>query len=114
MRSTNGSIHRRRRQRLLKKAKGFRGSGHRLYRTAKSAVMKAGQHAYNSRRQFKRDMRSLWIMRINAAVRKQGMSYSVFMYKAGKSGLALNRFALAKLAVEEPDSFAALVKSLDA
>lgn len=109
MRAKSGTIHLKRRKRVLKKAKGFMGARHRLYRLAKSAVMKAGNHAFASRRQRKRQMRSLWIVRINAAVRSHGLSYSSFMNNLKKSGVELDRKALADLAVTDPAGFGALV-----
>lgn len=110
MRAINGTIHRSRQKKVLKQAKGFRGARSRLYRTANSAVMKAGQHAYNSRRQFKRQMRALWIVRINAAVREHGVSYSVFMNKLKQKNILLDRPSLADLAQKDPEAFAMLVK----
>ena len=110
MRSINGTIHRNRRGKVLKKAKGFRGARSRLYRTAVSAVMKAGQHAYNSRRQHKREMRALWIARINAAARMHGSTYSRLIHQLTKSGILLDRRSLADLAANDQESFAALLK----
>ena len=72
--------------------------------------MKAGQHAYNSRRQYKRQMRSLWVVRINAAARKHGISYSRLIHKLNTKGVALDRRSLADLAVKDPEGFAALLK----
>ncbi len=111
MLATNGKIHRNRRRKVLKAAKGFRGSSSRLYRTANSAVMKAGQHAYNSRRQFKRQMRSLWIVRINAAAREHGTSYSQLMYKLKQASIKLDRRSLADLCMNKPQAFQALIQS---
>lgn len=110
MRALNSKIHRGRQKKVLKQAKGFRGASSRLYRTAKSAVMKAGQHAYNSRRQYKRQMRSLWIVRINAAARKHGTSYSALIHKLKTKGVALDRRSLAELALKDPEGFAALLQ----
>ena len=112
MRAKSGKIHRTRRAKVLKSAKGFRGSRSRLYRTAISAVMKAGQHAYNSRRQHKREIRSLWIMRINAAARENNISYSQLVYKLSKAGVTLDRRSLAELAMNEPSSFQDLVRQV--
>ena len=114
MRAINGKIHRQRRQKVLDKAKGFRGSRSKLYRTANSAVMKAGQHAYNSRRQFKRQMRALWIVRINAATRMHGLSYSTFMYRLSQTGITLDRRSLADMATNMPTAFQELVKKVSA
>ena len=110
MRAVDSKIHHKRQKKVLKQAKGFRGASSRLYRTAKSALLKAGQHAYNSRRQYKRQIRSLWIVRINAAARKHGISYSRLIHKLNAQGVALDRRSLADLAVKDPDGFAALLK----
>ncbi len=110
MRAINGTVHRSRRDKVLKKAKGFRGARSRLYRTAQSAVMKAGQHAYNSRRQYKREMRALWIVRINAAARENGFSYSRLIHKLSQDGVTLDRRSLADLAMNNQEAFVALLK----
>lgn len=99
---------RRRRNRVLKQAKGFFGSRHRLYRVAKVAVMHAWRDAYIGRRLRKRDMRRLWITRIGAAARRTGTSYSKLMGGLGKAGVKLNRKILADLAVNDPEGFAAV------
>ncbi len=112
MRAKTTKIHHKKRKKILKLAKGFRGGRHRLYRVAKSTVMHAGQHAYNSRRQKKRLYRKLWIMRINAAVRQHGLSYSQFMNLLKKSNIELNRKSLADLAFSQPQSFDQLVHQL--
>lgn len=109
-RATNGTIHKNRRKKVLKLAKGFRGGRSKLYKTAHSAVMKAGQWAYRDRRAKKRDFRSLWIIRINAAVRENGTSYSKFMNSLKKMGIQLDRKALADLAYNDKEVFAALVE----
>jgi len=113
MRATSGKVHTTRRKKILKTAKGFRGARHRLYRIAKSAVMKAGVHSFASRRQKKRHMRQLWIVRINAAVRTHGMSYSTFMNSLKKSGIEMDRKVLADMALNDPDAFKGLVESLN-
>ena len=112
MRAINGTVHRKRRRKILKAASGFRGGRHRLYRTARQAVMKAGLHAYVSRRQKKRQMRSLWITRINAASRLHGLSYSVFMNNLKKANIELDRRMLAELAVSDPAGFQNLLESI--
>ncbi len=109
MRAKKGSIHLKRRKKVLKAAKGFMGGRRRLIRTALSAVMKAGNHAFASRRQRKRQMRSLWITRINAATRQHGLSYSRFMSNLARSGVQLDRKALAELAISDPAAFETLV-----
>ncbi len=109
MRAKKGSIHLNRRKKVLKRAKGFRGGRRRLFRTAISAVKKAGLHAFASRRQKKREMRRLWIVRINAATRPHGLSYSRFMNNLKKSGVELDRKTLAMMALSDPAGFGKLV-----
>ncbi len=111
MRARNGKIHLNRRKKILKTAKGFRGGRHRLYRTAKQAVMKAGMHAFASRRLKKREMRALWITRINAAARMNGISYSRLINNLKKASVDLDRKSLAQLAVSQPEAFKNLVES---
>ena len=113
-RAINGTIHKNRRAKVLKLAKGFRGGRSKLYRTAISAVMKAGQWAYRDRRVKKRDFRRLWIARINAAVRESGLSYSKFINLLNKSGIHLDRRALADLAFSDRDAFNAIVNKVKA
>lgn len=109
MRATKGSIHLKRRKKVLKRAKGFMGGRHRLYRTAVSAIKKAGNHAFASRRQRKREMRRLWIVRINAATRIHGLSYSRFMDNLKKAGVEMDRRALAMMVVTDPAGFGKLI-----
>jgi large subunit ribosomal protein L20 len=99
---------RRRRNRVLKQAKGFFGSRHRLYRVAKVAVMHAWRDAYIGRRLRKRDMRRLWITRIGAAARNAGTNYSKLMGGLRQAGVKLDRKILADLAVSDPEGFAAV------
>ena len=101
-----GYTSRRRHKKTLKLAKGYFGSKHRLYRTAKSQVMKSYMYAYRDRRVRKRDFRKLWITRINAAARMNGLSYSKFMHGLKVAGVDINRKILADLAVNEPAAFA--------
>ena len=109
----NSSIPRHRRHRkLIKQAKGYYGARSRTFKAAKDAVWKAGTYAYRDRRQRKRQFRRLWITRINAAARLNGMSYSAFIACMNDSGLELNRKVLADLAVHNPNTFAELVKSI--
>ncbi len=109
----NSSIPRHRRHRkLIKQAKGYYGARSRTFKAAKDAVWKAGTYAYRDRRQRKRQFRRLWITRINAAARLNGMSYSAFIAGMNDSGLELNRKVLADLAVHNPNTFAELVKSI--
>ncbi len=97
------------RRSILKAAKGYRGAKSKLYRTAKEQVMKSGQYAYIGRKQKKRDFRALWITRINAACRLNGISYSKFIAGLKAKGIDLNRKVLADMAVREPEAFASLV-----
>ena len=99
-----------RRKKILKQAKGYYGARSRTFKVAKQAVIKAGQYAYRDRRQRKRQFRSLWIVRINAAAREHGMSYSQFMNGLKKASIQLDRKVLAHLAVSEADTFAAVVE----
>ncbi len=109
----NSSVPRHRRHRkLIKQAKGYFGTRKSNYRTAKDAVQKGLQYAYRDRRQKKRTFRSLWIARINAAVRQHGMSYSKFINELKVKKIELNRKTLAHMAVHDPESFAQLIKSL--
>ncbi|MFC4811006.1 50S ribosomal protein L20 [Paenibacillus sp. GCM10023250] len=100
-----GFVRARRRKRILKLAKGYFGSKHRLFKTAKEQVMKSLLYAYRDRRQHKRDIRKLWIVRINAAARQNGLSYSKFMYGLKLAGVEVNRKMLADLAVNDISSF---------
>lgn len=104
-----GVTARKRHKKVLKLARGYQGGRHRLYKVANEAVMKAMWHSYKHRRRRKSDFRRLWIARINAAARLEGLSYSRFMDGLNKSGVAVNRKMLADLAVREPETFAGLV-----
>ena len=107
------SIPRHRRHRkIVKQAKGYYGARSRNYRTAKDAVQKAQRYAYRDRRQRKRQFRRLWISRLNAAVRQHGMTYSQFIHALREKEIELNRKALADMAVRDPESFEAFIKSL--
>ena len=109
----NSSIPRHRRHRkIVKQAKGYYGTRSRNFRTAKDAVIKAMRYSYRDRRQRKRQFRRLWIIRINAAARQQGMSYSQFMHALRDRNVELNRKILADMAVNDPEGFEALVKSI--
>ena len=105
---------RKRRKKTLKLAKGYFGAKSKLFRTAKQAVMKSGQYAYIGRKQKKRDFRRLWITRISAAAKINGMNYSTFMNGLKKSGIDLNRKMLADLAVNDQAAFAALAEKAKA
>ena len=100
-----------RHKKVLGKAKGYYGARSKLFKTAKQAVIKAGQYAYRDRRQRKRQFRRLWIARINAAARANGLSYSRFMDGLNKAGSQLDRKVLADLAVREPEAFAKLAET---
>ena len=97
------------RRAILKQAKGYRGAKSKLYRVAREAVMKSGQYAYVGRRLKKRNFRSLWITRINAACRMNDISYSRFMNGLKKANITLNRKILADMAVNDQQGFASLV-----
>ena len=102
---------RKRRKKVLKLAKGYFGAKHRLFKTAKEAVMKSGNYAYIGRRLKKRDFRRLWITRISAAAKLNGMNYSTFMNGLKKAGVEMNRKMLADLAVNDANGFATLEKT---
>jgi large subunit ribosomal protein L20 len=105
---------RKRRRRILKEAKGFQGSRHRLFRTAREAVERAWRYAYRDRKQRKREFRALWITRINAAAREHGVSYSQLIHGLGQAGIEIDRKNLADLAVADPEAFAELVAAAKA
>ncbi len=109
MRVKRGYKARRRRKKILKLAKGFRGGRSKLFRTAADAVDKALMYAYRDRRARKRDFRRLWIARINAAARMNKLSYSKFMHGLKQSGVQLDRKILADLAVSDPAGFSKVV-----
>ncbi|VEP17461.1 50S ribosomal subunit protein L20 [Hyella patelloides LEGE 07179] len=105
-----GNVARKRRKKILKLAKGFRGSHSKLFRTANQQVMKALRNAYRDRRKRKRDFRRLWITRINAASRQHGLSYSQLTGKLKKANVGLNRKMLAQIAMLDPQAFAKVVE----
>ena len=109
MRVKRGVTARRKHSTILKLAKGMQHARRRSFRLAKQGVIRAMQYAYRDRRNKKRDIRALWITRINAATREHGLSYSVFMSKLKAANIELDRKALAELAVNEPAAFKALV-----
>lgn len=104
-----GTVARARRKKTLKEAKGYFGSKHRLYKTAKEQLLHSGVYAYRDRRQKKRDFRKLWITRINAACRENEISYSKFINGLNKAGLTVNRKMLSELAIDSPKAFSDLV-----
>jgi large subunit ribosomal protein L20 len=105
-----GNVARKRRKKILKLAKGFRGSHSKLFRTANQQVMKALRNAYRDRRKKKRDFRRLWITRINAAARMHGISYSQLINKLDQANINLNRKILAQLAIQDADAFQKVVE----
>ena len=111
-RSVNSVAKRARRKKIIKQAKGYFGARKNVYTVAKNAVEKALLYAYRDRKQKKREFRKLWIQRINAGARENGMSYSEFMGKLAKSGMELNRKTLADLAMNNPEAFSEIAKSL--
>ena len=104
-----GTVARARRKKVLKAAKGYFGSKHRLYKTAHEQVMHSGQYAFRDRRQNKRNFRKLWITRINAACRENEISYSKFINGLSKAGVTINRKMLSELAIENKEAFSDLV-----
>ncbi|MCL4143735.1 UNVERIFIED_CONTAM: hypothetical protein GTU68_061232 [Idotea baltica] len=111
-RSVNSVASRNRRKKILKAAKGYFGRRKNVYTVAKNAVEKGMLYAYRDRKNNKRNFRSLWIVRINAAARLHGMSYSQFMGKVKANNIELNRKVLADLAVNNPDAFKAVVEKI--
>ena len=109
-RVTNTPQSRRRRKKILKAAKGYRGGRSKLLKTATVAVMRSRQYAYRDRKKRKGDFRRLWIVRINAAARENGLSYSTFILKLKKAGIALDRKILAEIAVNDPQGFSEITK----
>ncbi len=113
MARVKGAMHtRKRRKKILKLAKGYRGAKSKLYKTANQAVMKSLVYAYRDRKQKKRNFRQLWIARINAASRMNGISYSQFMNGLKKNGIEINRKMLAEIAVSDPAAFTKLVEKV--
>ena len=105
MRATNGTATRQRRNRILKRAKGFYSMRSRCFRSAREVTMRADKFAYFGRQQKKRLFRSLWITRLSAAVRLRGLQYSRFIHGVGKAGIVLNRKELSELAIHDPQVF---------
>jgi large subunit ribosomal protein L20 len=109
-RSKNGTRRRERRHKILKQAKGYWGGRSRLFKTAKEAVMKALAASYRDRKRRKGDFRRLWIARISAAVRPEGITYSRFMHGLAAADIRINRLALSNMAIEDPAAFKAIVE----
>jgi large subunit ribosomal protein L20 len=110
-RVTTAAATRQKKNKIFKKAKGFWGGRHRLYRIAKEAVMRAGQFAYRDRHNKKRDFRSLWIIRVNAACRLNGITYNAFINGLKKNNIALNRKVLSEIAIADPAAFTKVVEA---
>lgn len=105
-----GVTAKKRHKKVLKQAKGYYGAKSKLYRPANQAVMKSLNYAYSGRKQRKRDFRKLWIARINAAARLNGMNYSTFINGLKKSNIEINRKVLSELAIHDPEGFTKLVE----
>lgn len=112
VRIKRGNVAAKRRKKLRKRAKGFRGSLRTTFRTSKQAVTKAMTHATRHRKERKREMRSLWIIRINAVLKSMGLSYGKFMHGLKKANININRKMLADLAVRNADAFSKLVEKV--
>ena len=106
-----GNVSKNRRRKVLKEAKGYFGSKHRLYKTAQEQLFHSGEYAYRDRKQNKRNFRKLWITRINAACRENDISYSKFINGLTKAGITINRKMLSEMAIDDPKSFSALVET---
>ncbi len=104
-RATNAVARRRRKKKVLKQARGYYGRKHSSYRFAKEQVQRSGNYAYRDRRRRKRDFRRLWITRINAAARAEGMTYATFIHGLQLAGVELDRKVLANIAVRDPETF---------
>ena len=110
MRVKRGTVRHRRHKKIKKLAKGYQGQGSETFIHAKERVIKAGQHAYMDRKKKKRNFRSLWIIRLNAAIRSTGSKYSVFIDQMNKKGIKLDRKSLSELAIHEPEAFKKIVE----
>lgn len=114
MRTTKGAARTKAKRRLFKRAKGYVGGRRRLLRTVKETLVRAGAFAFRDRRRRKRDFRKLWIIRISAAVRERGLSYSQFINGLSKTNLELDRKSLSELAIADPPAFDAVVEKVKA
>lgn len=112
MRVKRGTVRRSKHKKIIKNAKGYRGRRKSVFKLAKQAVIRAGQYRYRDNRNKKRDLKSLWIIKINAAVRNHGISYSDFIKKLSDKKIIINRKILANLAEHEPKSFEAIVQKV--
>lgn len=113
-RAKSGKISKKRHKKIIKMAKGYQGRGNNCFRVAIERVEKALQYAYRDRRNRKRDLRGLWIQRINAAVRQHGMVYSTFISSMKKAGIEIDRKILAEIAVHSPNNFTSIVNHIRA
>lgn len=111
MRATSAVARHRRKKRILKRAKGFRGGRSKLLKISKETILRADNYAFRDRKNRKREFRKLWIQRINAAARANGLSYSRFINGLGRANVVLDRRQLAEMAVSDPDGFAGLVET---
>lgn len=114
MRTIKGAARTQAKKRLFKRAKGYVGGRRRLLRTVKETLIRAGKFAFRDRRRRKRDFRKLWIIRVSAACRERGISYSQFIYGLHKSGLELDRKSLSEIAIADPAAFDAVVEKVKA
>lgn len=112
MRVKRGTVRHAKHKKILKMAKGYKGRRKSVFKLAKQAVLKAGQHAYRDRKNRKRDLRGLWIIKINAASRQFGLSYSVLFKKLSENKIMLNRKILADIAETEPKVFETIIKKV--
>ncbi len=112
MRSKTGTVRRKKHHKIIKQAKGFRMTKGRLVKVSKEAVIHAGQYAYNGRRIRKRDLRKLWILRINAALKESGLKYKDFIFKLRQKKIELDRKILSHLAVTQPKIFNQITKKV--
>ncbi len=114
MRVKRGTVRHDNRKRILKRAEGFYGARHKLFKTAKEAVLKSEANAFNGRKERKQDYRKLWIRRISAACKLNGISYSQFMFGLKTAGVQLNRKMLSEIAANNPEQFKGLVETANA
>ena len=112
MRTTKGSARNRAKKRLYKRAKGYTGGRGTLLRSVKETLLRSGAYAFRDRRVRKREFRKLWIIRINAAVRERGMSYSEFIHGMKKAGIELDRKSLSEIAINDPSGFDQIVQEV--
>ena len=112
MRTTKGAARNRAKKRLFKRAKGYRGGRSTLLRSVKETLLRSGQYAYRDRRVKRREFRKLWIIRINAAVRERGLSYSEFIHGLKKAGIELDRKSLSEIAINDPSGFDQIVQEV--